>query len=229
MPSRLSDSSSQVSKRSKMYRPVYSKKVRAKPVKVSFGRQPLPNLLRSTVKYSEVVDISLGISGYGNYTFSANGLFDPNITGTGHQPMYFDQMMNLYDHYTVLSSTIKFTPFYSGAFATIWTALKDDDPSLSVSAYYTAAERPGSMTTTESLSQQPGKPLWLKFDAGKTFGGDPIAQDSLQGTVSTNPSEQTYYNIFCNGGAAGVSNSVSVLVEIWYNVQFDELTSVVSS
>lgn len=40
------------------------------------------------------------------YFFTANGLFDPNITGTGHQPMGFDEMMLMYEQYTVLSSKI---------------------------------------------------------------------------------------------------------------------------
>lgn len=40
------------------------------------------------------------------YFFTANGMFDPNITGTGHQPMGFDEMMLMYEQYTVVSSKI---------------------------------------------------------------------------------------------------------------------------
>jgi len=39
------------------------------------------------------------------YSFAANGLYDPNITGTGHQPMGFDQIMLAFRHYVVVSST----------------------------------------------------------------------------------------------------------------------------
>lgn len=39
--------------------------------------------------------------------FSANGLFDPNITGAGHQPRGFDQLIGvLYDHAVVIASKI---------------------------------------------------------------------------------------------------------------------------
>lgn len=41
------------------------------------------------------------------YLFSTNGLYDPNITGTGHQPRGFDQMMSLYDHYFVDEAVIE--------------------------------------------------------------------------------------------------------------------------
>ena len=35
-----------------------------------------------------------------------NSLFDPDQTGTGHQPYYFDQFAALYNRYTVLGSKL---------------------------------------------------------------------------------------------------------------------------
>jgi len=35
------------------------------------------------------------------YVFSLNSLFDPNVTGVGHQPTGFDQLMAIYEQYTV--------------------------------------------------------------------------------------------------------------------------------
>jgi len=43
------------------------------------------------------------------YVFSTNGLYDPNITGTGHQPAGFDQIMLYYNHYYVNRATIAAT------------------------------------------------------------------------------------------------------------------------
>ena len=40
------------------------------------------------------------------YVYSANGLYDPDITGAGHQPMSFDQLIGMYEHYTVQSGKI---------------------------------------------------------------------------------------------------------------------------
>ena len=41
-----------------------------------------------------------------------NSLFDPDFTGTGHQPYYFDQFATIYQRYTVIGSklTATFTP-----------------------------------------------------------------------------------------------------------------------
>lgn len=43
------------------------------------------------------------------YTFAGNSLYDPDITGTGHQPMGFDQWQGFYNKYTVYGSKIRAT------------------------------------------------------------------------------------------------------------------------
>ena len=40
-------------------------------------------------------------------------MFHPDKSSVGHQPMYFDQLQAIYDHFTVINSRIKVTPFYS--------------------------------------------------------------------------------------------------------------------
>lgn len=58
-------------------------------------------------KYCQQVSINPPIGGIGSYVFRANSLFDPDFTGTGHQPLGFDQMMAFYNHFVVLKSSIK--------------------------------------------------------------------------------------------------------------------------
>jgi len=66
-----------------------------------------PPKFKKRLVYSETSLTVASTSGSSNsYFFSANGLFDPNTTGTGHQPMGFDQMMLMYEQYTVFASKI---------------------------------------------------------------------------------------------------------------------------
>ena len=55
----------------------------------------------------------------------------------------------------------------------------------------------------ESLAQQPAQPIWMSWNAYKTFGGDPQSDNQLQGGNGAGPTEQTYYVIYVNGGASG--------------------------
>lgn len=63
-------------------------------------------LLRSkqqvVLRYHEDFSINGGSSGLPDYyTFSATSLRDPNVSGIGHQPRGFDQLMSLFTHYIV--------------------------------------------------------------------------------------------------------------------------------
>lgn len=51
--------------------------------------------------------INASISSLGVHVFTANGLYDVNITGVGHQPAGYDQIMAIYNEYIVLGSTIR--------------------------------------------------------------------------------------------------------------------------
>lgn len=62
-----------------------------------------------TMRYQEQFSIDSTLGGVvpGTYVFCANGLYDPNTTGTGHQPRGFDQLMAMYRRYEVLESLLE--------------------------------------------------------------------------------------------------------------------------
>jgi len=200
------------------------------PVAVRIGKQPIPKLLYNRLKYAETVNVALGVTGLGSYLFSCNGMYDPNITGTGHQPMYFDQYCAMYDHYTVLKSMIKVTVVANTQAALIFSLGQDDDTSISAATSSTIWERPGFQTKVVNTPIQPNDTvLWSRWDAKKTFGGDPKSDPDLQGTASANPTEQTYYVIYFDGSVNIASTNVTVLVEIWYESVWDEFVSMTQS
>lgn len=74
------------------------------------AQTPLGNRITAYHRYVERVQLDPSTGGIiDEYIFCANGLYDPNVTGTGHQPMGFDQMYALYSHYTVTHATITVT------------------------------------------------------------------------------------------------------------------------
>lgn len=73
-----------------------------------------PDKLVTKLRYVSHNTISGALGAVGAHVFRMNSLFDPDLTGTGHQPMFFDQFCGAvgsapYSHYRVLTSTVTCT------------------------------------------------------------------------------------------------------------------------
>jgi hypothetical protein len=173
--------------------------------------------------YTELVQVSSTTGAIGQYIFSANGMYDPNITSTGHQPMFFDEVAAVYDHYTVMSSKCKVKLFSAVAVGVgVIAAMHVDDDTSSSSNINTICEQ--STAVTEVLPFGALHPITLSraWNANAYFGGDILDNDNLQGTSAANPTEQSYYIISINATAAG-TQTLFALVEIEYTAVWDEL------
>lgn len=63
-----------------------------------------------------------GSAGY-QQTFRSSSIFDPDLTGTGHQPLMRDLWASQYDYYTVLACDYKITMFNAAFDSTAYTAV----------------------------------------------------------------------------------------------------------
>ena len=205
---------------------------RRMPYSRAFNSNPFPPKLYNTLRYSEqvIVNTSDSLNGCGSYLFQANNLYDPNYTGTGHQPLYYDQLTGIYNHWTVISSkmTIR-VQRVSNPVQVQCVLLLDDDATLGTTNNINLlTERSGAVFG----AADPGNGLLLTlsktWSARKWFGANPLDNDNLQGTVSAGPSEGVYYG-FMVQDLTGTSQSVACHVTMEFNVIWDELASVASS
>jgi hypothetical protein len=180
---------------------------------------------RCSLRYYDVVSISTGVSLAGNYVFTANGLYDPDITGTGHQPMGFDQMMLCFEHFCVLRAAMTVTCRHtstaqSAAFAILQSAgataitdyTRNVENGLCVRNRLNATPYDGSIQTFKSV-----------MDIAK-FGGVPDLLDNpdYRGDSGTNPPEQSYFHLsFWNPDSVSVGTCICE-VQIDYDVVFLE-------
>ncbi len=67
---------------------------------------PFPDRLRCVLTYTELVTLVNNSASVGIQQFCLNDLFDPNFTGSGAQPLWFDQLSSLYNRYRVYASAI---------------------------------------------------------------------------------------------------------------------------
>jgi len=73
----------------------------------SFGANiGFPDRLKCLLKYSEVGTFT-GSAAPSGQVFQVNSLFDPNLSGTGHQPSYFDTIKAVYGRYCVQGATVE--------------------------------------------------------------------------------------------------------------------------
>lgn len=192
------------------------------------GANFLPARMRMRLKYVDdaVTFTELGVT-IKNHAYRASGMYDPNQSAGGHQPMGFDNMMELYDHYIVNSSVIKVT-FQTVKFGNMSAAIVLDDNATGQTQMFSVLEQPNVVNGNFSVYTQP-LVLTYKYDAAKVWGDAYANQSNLTGDASGNPSEEQYFIITVNGLETDINTTVYALVEIWYDVTFFEVKTLTPS
>jgi len=75
-----------------------------RPVMGVYG---LGQSFRTKIRYIDNVAFQSVAGAITRNVFSPQNCFDPNVTGPGHQPMYFDQLAAVFNKYKVHGATIK--------------------------------------------------------------------------------------------------------------------------
>lgn len=185
-------------------------------------RWGFPTRLAMRHKYAELTVLTSTTGSLATYVVSANSMYDPNVTAAGHQPMYFDELASIYDHYTVVSSCCKITittGSSSNAAAQLVLALDDDATGTGNINY--AAE--GNRSVVKTIANAATQPVVLtSYWSAKSFGPNPLDNDNLQGSSAASPTEVSNWILYLNS-LNGATTACNLGIEIWYNVVWDEL------
>lgn len=202
---------------------------------VSLRTPLLPVKMKGTLPYYEAPAAGVLFGGAltaGAYVFTANGLFDPNITAAGHQPMGFDQMMLWYEHYTVTYA--KITVNFRNTDATIPTMVGICiSPSATVETNFSKLVENGLLVRKLINNTSGDKSivtLSLSANISKINGKrDVLNENDFRGEDTANPVEQTYFHVFTyNPWTVGVIG-VSFDAHIDYTTTFTEPRKMVQS
>lgn len=182
---------------------------------------PFGNRKKAYHRYVEMfLDLNPGAAGVpATYVFSANGMYDPNITGTGHQPLGFDQLAAIFDKYTVIGSKIKVSFInFEGTYENMVSLYVSDDPVPSTSMqqmiedgackYTTLTPTTGSRTYATLTHQASIK----KLSAVKNI----MDSADLFGYSGANPVNQWYWILCAQPNHTTDTANVRIAVQIDY-------------
>jgi hypothetical protein len=157
------------------------------------------------------------------WNISCNGLFDPDITYTGHQPLYFDTFSAVYNHYTVINSVLT-ARCYNATAAIQQAGVMIEDDITSSTTIDTLKEASTSQWTTLALNSNSRSVKTFKYpySARRVLGYDPYTSLASRTPYTQNPSEQSFFLLWNVDTASGVS-SVYWDIEVVYTAFFTEL------
>lgn len=182
-----------------------------------------PDTLYTKLRYFEEIRIDVSSGALNTYLFRTNSIYDPNYTGTGHQPLYRDELAAIYDHYSVVASKIKvrFVNSSSSPF-NVYLGI-DDDTSATVTSY-TLAEQ--NHTKGDALTPLTGSKSYTVL---KSYWGskailatDPNLDSGTKTPMGSDPTEESFFVIGANT-PDGTTNTIRGTIEIIYSVQLSEL------
>lgn len=213
-------------KRYRRYRRRYGRR-RVKGIRRRFGRIQ-PTRKRVRLVYNELVSINPDNTGLiSSHVFRANDLYDPNYTASGHQPMGFDELCAMYNHFTVVGSKIDVTVCpVSAAISGQWgVGLFDNATATSAVAADQLLEcgRAGMMPRIASYeTRNYSSHCRRKFSLRRFFNTRDVFSDKFQCNASASPLEQAYYHLWYSSVGNNDPGNLNFNVHIEYLVYCHE-------
>lgn len=181
----------------------------------------VPDNFRVQLTYFDQFPLNAGSTVPDNYVFRANSLFDPNLTGAGHQPLGYDQWTTFYSNWVVVRAAVKFTmtppnlsistPQIDNAIVAV-TPRRNDASALSTVT--NALEQPYTRWTMVSGYSRPPT-LSLTVDCARFFGVFPtVYRSSLEysGAIGANPTQVLHFVLTAGSTQAGTTDPDPIYV-----------------
>lgn len=171
--------------------------------KSTIPRSLFPNRKIVSLNYADTFTLNVGVSGnLSSYRIACNGLYDPDITATGHQPLGFDQLSPFYAKMTVIGSHI--TAIFTPSLATtnqgyVCGIHRNPNLTSAPSSFQTYLENGNARMQTFMFGNTGGKAPQIThtFSTKKHMSvTNPLDEPNLASTASSNPTTLAGYDVF---------------------------------
>lgn len=185
----------------------------------------LPSKKFVRLRYCDQRTITSTLGGLSKYLFAANGLYDPDITGAGHQPYGFDQWMTFYKYATVRKSRIvletcseQFPQIIGVTFA-----LTDPTATISDSVGLTETNRGVAVLTNAYRLRAIETNFDLKLAAPDHDPAD------VRSSAAANPTTTMIYCVYMQTADLTTTSRCFLFTSIEYEVELEQPLTVVTS
>lgn len=203
---------------------------RTKELGISF---PATKLFK--MRYVERISLTANAGVMQTYGFRASSIYDPNYTGTGHQPMGRDQIGLFYNRYLVVGSRITVTTNDSYQ---VGTALPYaygiqlvNDLGNITAAWDTVKEQGRSVCKIRNTNFNTNRTVSMGYSLKKFFNISKVKDCQLTHGAhwDYNPTEQPLFVVFVQDEAKSGNQTVNLVVTIDYAVLCSEPNTLAAS
>lgn len=205
------------SKRAKTSMSAMSRKIPLyKPTQAALGE-----VQRVKMIYTDIAKFNTSVGGLQSFIYCANGLFDPDISGVGHQPSGFDQYKLIYSRYTVTNARIRVslrpeasTGRTGGTFGITFCG----GDSAAAGDYREYIENGECVWKSIGANNTQPVDIVYNLDLGKALGMKILDRAEFDGTDTANPLASQFFHLWLYVDNAGDTGDLPYTVEIAYDV-----------
>lgn len=189
----------------------------------SMGKPGFPDEFMCKLQYITNGTFAGGVSSPASQVFYANNLFDPDVTSTGHQPLYYDQLTAVYGKYLVLGCAFNLE-FTNGASSGAYISAAFNEVDTSSRSVESIGEmRYSYKGVIGPVGGMSNKNMRGYLSMAKLHGQKRIDSDSSQyALVSGGPSDQAFFFFRCQS-VDGTNANLNWRCTMTYYCKFKDL------
>lgn len=196
----------------------------------------LPNRYTCRLKYVSEFQLNPGTAGIASQVYRANCCYDPDSTGSGHQPMGFDQLCLMFNQFTVLGSkiTVRATESTAGSLLGMHWGIMLTDSGTRTAAMsgieQILEQEGGKKRSRQTFGAYGGNALITPhnsmctktFSLRKFFNIKDTTGREYQCTSAATPTEMAYFEVWGCSVYGNDPSSHSFIAELEFIVQCHE-------
>lgn len=193
-------------------------------LKNKFG---FPRSIITKLRYADVKTLSGTSGAVGSHFWALNALYDPDSTGIGHQPLYYDELAAIYNYYSVQGCILKFKIQNIVDVPTVVCILKDDN--ASIGGLTTCMETTDAVHHLLGGKGQSNDYIEIFTTYSSTVDASTSVQDRSLASVGGLPTELMFAPLVIRSADGSSTASIIYTVEMQFTCRFEDLKTITGS